>query len=56
MEHQGFEINLPFTFGLIALFAPYLSKTCGYCPLTNLNTKQPPKFGFYGSFGPLVFF
>jgi len=31
-------------FGLIALLDPYLSKSCGYGPLTNLNTKQPPMF------------
>jgi len=31
---------------------PYLSKSCGYGPLTNLNTKQPPMFWFFSSFGP----
>ena len=31
-------------YGLIALLDPYLSKSCGYGPLTNLNTKQPPMF------------
>jgi len=31
-------------FGLIALLDPYLSKSCGYRPQTNLNTKQPPMF------------
>ena len=30
--------------GLIALLDPYLSKSCGYGPLINLNTKQPPMF------------
>jgi len=30
--------------GLIALLDPYLFKSCGYGPLTNLNTKQPPMF------------
>jgi len=33
-----------FELGLIALLDPYLSKSCGYRPLTNLNTKQPPMF------------
>jgi len=33
-----------FFIGLIALLDPYLSKSCGYGPLTNLNTKQPPMF------------
>jgi len=37
--------------GLIALLDPYLFKSCGYEPLTNLNTKQPPMFWFFGSFG-----
>jgi len=30
--------------GLIALLDPYLSKSYGYGPLTNLNTKQPLMF------------
>jgi len=38
--------------GLIALLDPYLSKSCGYGPLTNLNTKQTLMFWFFGSFGP----
>jgi len=29
---------------LIALLDPYLSKSCGYGPLTNLNTKQTLMF------------
>jgi len=33
-----------FNLGLIALLDLYLSKSCGYGPLTNLNTKQPPMF------------
>ena len=33
-----------FKFGLIAFLDPYLSKSCGYGPLTNLNTKQPSMF------------
>jgi len=36
--------KLYFYFGLIALLDPYLSKSCGYRPLTNLNTKQPLMF------------
>jgi len=38
--------------GLIALLDPYLSKSCGYGPLTNLNTIQTLMFWFFGSFGP----
>jgi len=36
--------NMVFFLGLIALLDPYLFKSCGYGPLTNLNTKQPPMF------------
>jgi len=41
-----------FILGLIAFLDSYLFKSCGYEPLTNLNTKQPPMFWFFNSFGP----
>jgi len=46
-EEVRARLSLPFwvlIFGLIALLDPYLFKSCGYGPLTNLNTKQPPMF------------
>ena len=38
------KTNIKYHIGLITLLDPYLSKSCGYGPLTNLNTKQPPMF------------
>jgi len=56
----GVDINIKFGFGqkgiykilvislrkkrLNCILDPYLFKSCGYGPLTNLNTKQPPMF------------
>jgi len=58
MDHNGesfspYSSKIPqFFLGLIALLDPYLFKSCGYGPLTNLNTKHPPMFWFFSSFGP----
>jgi len=49
-----FHFRLSKIIDLIALLDLYLYKSCGYGPLTNLNTKQPPMFWFFGSFGPSV--
>jgi len=37
-------VHVVFILGLIALLDPYLFKSCGYGPLTNLNTKQTLMF------------
>jgi len=38
------DINIQLNIGLIALLDPNLFKSCGYGPLTNLNTKQTLMF------------
>jgi len=43
-ERRKININEWKILGLIALLDPYLSKSCGYEPLTNLKTKQTLMF------------